>query len=147
MWRDELYKEMEYRFRTVRQHGCELTVMRLIRTFADPEYGYYSVEFRLKNTGIAELRSPVVSIRLPDNFYGQPRWDPKDKTDRVSMKDAKGDLFELNCRIATVVPIHILLRDHSVNFFGLNLHLPSRFQGTTVPLDYRVDAEGMAPVQ
>jgi hypothetical protein len=145
-WRDELYKEMEYRFRTVRQHGCELSVVRLRRTIADPQYGYYCVEFRLKNIGVAELRSPVVSVRLPDHFYAQPQWDPKDQTARLSMKDAKGDLFEPNGRIATVAPIPILLRDHSVTFFGLSLHLPSRFQGTTVLLEYRVDAEGMVPV-
>jgi hypothetical protein len=145
-WRDELYKEMEYRFRTVREYSCELTVVRLRRTIADPQYGNYCVEFRLKNTGDAELWSPVVSICLPDHFYAQPQWDPKDHTERVSMKDARGDLFETNGRIATVTPTPILLRDHSVTFFGLAMHFPSRFRGTIVPLEYRVDAEGMAPV-
>src|SRR5262245_20031526 len=116
-WRDELYKEMEYRFRTVKQHSCELNVARLRRTFADPLFGHYCAEFRLKNTGVAELRSPVVSIRLPGHYYAQPQWDPEDRTNRVSMKDAMSDVFEPNGRIATVAPIPILLRDHSVTFF------------------------------
>ena len=144
-WRDELYKEMEYRFRTVKQYSCELSVVRLRRTIAGPQYGNYCAELRLKNTGVAELRSPVVSIRLPDNLFAQPRWEPKEQIDRVSMKDAKSDLFEPNGRIATVAPTHILLRDHSVTFFGLSQVFPSRLQGTTVPLEYRVDAEDMAP--
>jgi hypothetical protein len=145
-WRNELYKEMEYRFRTVRHHNCELTMVRLRRTIPDPQYGYSCVEFRLKNTGDAELRTPVVSIRLPDGYYAEPQWDPKDQTVRISLKEVKGDLFEPNGRIGIAAPIPILLRDHSVTFFGLSLHMPSRLQGTTVSLEYRIDAERMAPV-
>jgi hypothetical protein len=145
-WRDELYKEMEYRFRTVRKHNCEVAVVRLLRTFESSEDDFYCAEFRLKNTGDAELRSPVVSFRLPDRFYARPQWDPKLKTDKVSMTDAKGDLFEPNGRIGTVAPTLILLRDHSVTFFALSFLLGSRYRGETHPLEYRVDAEGMTPV-
>jgi len=39
-WRDELYKEMEYRFRTVRHHRCELALVRFRRRSGDPKlYG------------------------------------------------------------------------------------------------------------
>lgn len=33
-WRDELYKEMEYRFRTEQRHAAELTIVRSVRTTA-----------------------------------------------------------------------------------------------------------------
>jgi hypothetical protein len=145
-WRDELYKEMEYRFRTVKKHSCEVIVVRLVRTFEDTQYDYYCAEFRLKNTGDAEPRSPVVSFRLSNRFYARPQWDPKLRTDKVSMKDVKGDLFEPNGRIGTVALAPILLRDHSVTFFGLSLSLGSRDIGETHPLEYRVDAEAMTPV-
>ena len=144
-WRDELYKEMEYRFRTVKKHSCEVAVMRLVRTIEDTQYDYYCAEFRLKNTGDAELRSPVVSFRLTNRFFGRPDWDPKLRIEKVSMKDVKGDLFEPNGRIGTVSPLPILLRDHSVTFFGLISNLGSRYRGETHPLEYRVDAEGMTP--
>jgi hypothetical protein len=62
------------------------------------------------------------------------------------MSDVKGDLFEPNGRIATVAPVPILLRDHSVTFFGLSLCLTNRHKGEIHPLEYRIDAEGMAPV-
>src|SRR5262245_496676 len=146
-WRDELYKEMEYRFRTVKRHSCEITLARLVRTIEDLQYDYYCAEFRLKNTGDAELRSPVVSLRLSGPFYAaQPQWDRKLRTDKVSMSEVKGDLFELNGRIGTVAPVPILLRDHSVTFFGLSFCLSNRHQGESHPLEYRIDAEGMAPV-
>ncbi len=144
-WRDELCMEIEYRFRTVRQHKCELTLVRL-RGSTDPKYSQYCAEFRLKNTGDAELRWPVVSIRLPDGLYAPPYWGSVVQTEKVPMQDARADLFEPNGRIARVAPTSILLRDNSVAFFGLNGSFPSSLNGTTVPLEYRVDAEGMAPV-
>lgn len=149
-WREELYKEMEYRFRTVREHSCEVVMIRLVRTFEDPKYDYYCAEFRLKNTGDAELRSPVVSFRLSNSgpFYGaQPQWDPTFQTDKPLMKDVKSDLFDQNGRIGTVQPASILFRDHSVTFFGLYLSLYNRrLRGEVHPLEYRVDAEGLAPM-
>ena len=146
-WRDELYKEMEYRFRTVKKHSSEIILVRLVRTIEDTKYDYYCAEFRLKNTGDAELRSPVVSLRLANPFYaGRPQWDSRLRTDKASMNDVKGDLFEPNGRIATVAPVPILLRDHSVTFFGLSLCLANRHKGEIHPLEYRIDAEGMAPV-
>src|SRR5688572_11541664 len=93
-WRDELYKEMEYRFRTVRKHSCEVSVVRLLRTIEDTQYDYYCAEFRLKNTGDAELRTPVVSFHLSEALYAvgigysRPQWDPRLRTDKVSMTDA-----------------------------------------------------------
>jgi hypothetical protein len=137
----------QHRFRTVKRHSCEISLVRLVRTIEDTQYDYYCAEFRLKNTGDAELRSPVISLRLSGPFYAaRPQWDPKLRTDKVSMSDIKGDLFEPNGRMATVAPAPILLRDHSVTFFGLSLRLANRHKGETHPLEYRIDAEGMAPV-
>ena len=66
-WRDELYREMEYRFRTVKKRDFELTIIGF--TFVGPE-DQVKVKFRLKNTGEVEARTPVVSIRLPQQCDG-----------------------------------------------------------------------------
>jgi hypothetical protein len=146
-WREELYKEMEYRFRTIKKHSSAIALVRLVRTFEDENSDYYCAEFRLKNTGEADLRSPVVSIRILDPFYAaRPQWDSKLQTHKMSMIESKGDLFEPNGRIASVAPVTILLRGHSVTFFGLSLCLNNRHAGEAHPLHYQIDAEGMDPV-
>jgi len=93
-----------------------------------------------------EIRSPAVSLRLLDTQFGEPQWDPQVQTTLVSTRQISSDLFESNSRIATVTPMPILLRDHSVDFFGLSLHFGSRYDGTEQEITYRIDAEGMAPV-
>jgi len=145
-WRDELYKEMQYRFRTVKRQRCEVTLYRLRRASPDPKYSQYCAEFRLTNTGESEIRSPTVSIRMPTGYYAPPYLDSSSHADRIWMKDARADLFEPNGRIATAAPTPLLLRDQAVTFFGIQSSFPNTLAGTSVPMDYRVDAEEMAPV-
>ncbi len=71
-WRDELYKEMEYRFRKQRRHAAELSFMRFVRSYDSKEYGYYCAQFRLTNVGEVEIRSPTVSLNLPTNMMAEP---------------------------------------------------------------------------
>lgn len=146
-WRDELYKEMEYRFRTAKQHQASLALVRFVRTHASEEYGYYCAQLRLRNTGDAEIRSPTVSLNLPGKgWFGEPQWDSHVHVALPSTRQVSSDLFEPNGRIATLTPTTVLLRDHSVDFFGLSLHTPSKFDGTDLELSYRVDGEAIAPV-
>ena len=63
-----------------------------------------------------------------------------------STRQLSSDLFEPNGRIATLTPTSVLLRDHSVDFFGLSLHFGSKLDGTDQDLNYRIDGEAMAPV-
>jgi hypothetical protein len=79
-------------------------------------------------------------------MHAPPNWDAKTQRDEVPMRSGRSDLFEPDGRIATVAPIPVLLRDHSVAFCGLSGIIPSILDGTTVPLQYRVDGEGMTPV-
>lgn len=144
-WRDELYKEMEYRFRTEQRHAAELSIVRFVRTHDSNEYDYYCAQFRLRNTGNVEIRSPAVSLRLTNMLFGEPQWGPKVHTSLLSMHQVSSDLFEQSGRIATLAPAPILLRDHSIDFYGLSFNLGSRYAGTVLQVAYRIDGEGMAP--
>src|SRR5262249_8744189 len=63
-----------------------------------------------------------------------------------STRAQSSDLFQPNGRIATISPVSILLRDHSVDFFGLALFLALKLDGTAQELEYRIDGETMAPL-
>ena len=146
-WRNELYKEMEYRFRTSRRHAAEIKVVRFVRTFKSEEYSYYCVHFRLQNTGEAEIRSPTVSIALTDcGPFGEPMWEDRTEVTLPSTRQISSDLFEQNGRIASISPAAVLLRDHSVDFFGLSHSHGSRFDGSVQDMNYRIDGEGMSPL-
>lgn len=146
-WRDELYKEMEYRFRSTKQHVASLKVVRFVRTHANEEYSNYCAHFRLQNTGEAEIRSPTVSIGLPATGpFGEPKWDGQIELLLPSTRQLSSDLFEPNGRIAAITPAPILLRGHSVDFFGLALFLNPKHDGTVQDLRYRIDGEAMAPI-
>ena len=53
-WRDELYREMEYRFRTVRLRELRLSVRKLVLVGID---GHLKLHFRLTNSGETEIRA------------------------------------------------------------------------------------------
>jgi hypothetical protein len=145
-WRDELYKEMEYRFRTSRRHVAELKIIRFVRLYASEEYSNYCAHFRLRNTGEAEIRSPTVSIDLTDQLFGEPKWDVQIELKLPSTKQLSSDLFRANGRIASIAPSPVLLKDHSVDFFGLSLFYGSKLDGAAQTLSYRVDGEAMSPL-
>lgn len=155
-WRDELYREMEYRFRTMRKCGFELAVVGFKLTGPEDEF---KANFRLKNTGECEARSPTVSIRLPANVRGE---SPPEKDtwgsggmlvsspvfDPHAMSESRQDIFESDGRVAIkemggINPL--LMRGHSWEFDGLQFRLRHFPPGTAIELDYRVDAEGFGP--
>jgi hypothetical protein len=154
-WRDELYREMEYRFRTVKNRGFELSIVAFR---LDGRSDAFSAIIRLKNTGDVSARSPTVTIRLPDNVLGSI--PPKSYgtgfvrtvmpiTDPWAMREDRQDIFEPNGRVATRrMPgvTTVLMPGHFCEFDGLYLSLRNYQPGQTIEFEYRVDAEDMAPV-
>jgi len=158
-WRDELYREMEYRFRTIKRHGFELSIVQFLRL---GRRGKIKACFRLKNTGDLAVRSPTVAIRLPQNIEGElpeervpveagsfglisslPAIDPWKAYEKTM------DLFEPNGRVAIknlggMNPV--LMPGHSFDFEALVFNFSDYPEGSAIELEYRVDAEGTAPV-
>jgi hypothetical protein len=116
-----------------------------------PNPDCYSAEFRLKNTGEIEARSPTVSIRLPEHVGGKPFRDPRNLEAAFrDMSEVREDFFESEGRVAIIKPAPLLnpllLPDHSVSFIGLAFRLSKHPLGSEISLEYRVDAEDMTPV-
>lgn len=154
-WREELYREMAYRFRSFKNTGFALTVDRFIWANRGNKM---SASFRLKNTGEVAARSPTVSIRLPDNVEGErprklmqmPFGRPFEMNnfEPWAMTETREDLFEPNGRVAVkelggMNPI--LMPGHSWEFGGLGIPLRYFPPGSVLQLDYRVDAENGTP--
>ena len=157
-WRDELYHEMEYRFRTIKSHNFELSIVRFSWLRSRDEF---KACFRLKNTGGSTVRSPTVAIRLPEHVKGEL---PKER-ETIKIGDAKftmpvvdiwkayekiSDLFEPDGRVVIqelggVNPI--LMPGHSFDFEALVFNLTSHPEGSIIELEYRVDAEGTGSVR
>ncbi len=158
-WRDELYKEMEYRFHTVKTRSCELSIVGFLWEGPDDEF---KGRFRLKNDGQAAAKSPTVTIRLPDRVdgtipikhqqcdggmgvsYSVPILDP------WAMWESRQDIFEPNGRVGIqelggMNPV--LMPGHSSTFEGLLFHLRDYPLGAEIKLEYGVDAEDMPPVR
>jgi hypothetical protein len=157
-WRDELYREMEYRFRTIKKHSFELLITRLLWLGRNE----FKALFSLKNTGELAARSPTVAIRLPHNVRGElpeeretfgigeyaigsaPVFDPW-KAYEKSL-----DLFEPNGRV-TIRELGgrnpVLMPGHSFEFEALVFHIADYPEGSDIELEYRVDAEEASPVR
>lgn len=154
-YRDELYRELEHRYRTLRKRSVELSV---VGTFLTGVEDYVSFIFQLKNTGEAEIRQPAVSIRLRDGVIGtvpQPKYRRIEGItspvlpDFFGMTERRADLFESNGRIGVIQPLRgpnpILHTGHSLTFDGLGLRLPKSSMGTECELEYRIDAIDLIP--
>jgi hypothetical protein len=140
-WRDALYEELEYRFRSVRARKAELTITRfeMVDTRAT-----FRLAFRLRNVGEATLANATLSIRLPANVSAEsPRKSPKSNCikgpfggvvelgidfstyslpDMFGFTEATEDFFEPGGRVAryaTRPRSGGLLPDHSLEFTGL----------------------------
>lgn len=156
-WRDELYREMEYRFRTIRKCGFELSIAQFLWLRHNDEF---KALFSLKNTGELSVRSPTVAIRLPSNVGGElpeerqtfevghaigsvPVFDPW-KAYEKSL-----DLFEPNGRV-TIQELSgrnpVLMPGHSFEFEALVFRLTDYPEGSDIELEYRVDAEETIPI-
>ena len=155
-WRDELYREMEYRFRTVRKRGFEVSIHHFVWMGPEDEF---RATLRLKNTGECEARSPTVSIRLPSNVRGdlppaEETWSAGEMVavsraayDPFAMSESRQDIFEPDGRVAIKEMAGmnpLLMPGHSWDFEGLLFHLRDFPPGTTIDLEYRVDAEGLS---
>ncbi len=166
-WRDELYKEMEYRFRSVRARKVELTIAKFEPV--DPR-NTFRLEFRLKNVGQATITNATLSIRLPQNVSAE---SPRKPVKRHNMSHPLGgvmdlgpdlssfempemfgfnecteDFFESGGRVATydMHPMNRgLLPDHSLEITGLGFRCEDYPDGTELSLEYRVDADDMEP--
>lgn len=161
-WRDELYREMEYRFRTVKHRGFRLEIKRFL--WENGPTDQFRAEFRLINTGEIAERTPTVSIRLPRNVVGQlppryqaigtglpslgiepmrmPIFDPWQAVEKLM------DIFEPNGRV-TVQELGgrnpVLMPGHHFEFEALVFELEDYPEGSQIELEYRVDAEGGIP--
>jgi hypothetical protein len=151
-WRDELYREMEYRFRTARSRDLSLSSLGFI--LVGPKCDC-TLRFRLTNIGESEVRGATVSIRLPDHIRGEvPKRDDIPVFDRVidlfGMEETRNDMFEPNGRVGIIHaqgrPESTLLTGHSVDFEGLGVSQNQISLGSELSLDCRVDAEQMRPV-
>lgn len=154
-WRDELYREMEHRFRTVRKGACELTIVRFKWLGPTDEF---KASFCLKNTGEMALRSPTVSIKLPAHVEGSlpsqysvlsGGFKVPEPPDLWAAYESIQDIFEVNGRVAVqempgLRPV--LMPDHSYRFEALVLHLTSFPPGSKVELAYRIDVEDLVPI-
>ncbi len=156
-WRDMLYQEMEYRFRTVQKFDFELRIVAFKYVGSDDEF---KARFQLKNLSNSSVRSPVVAISLPDGVQGKcPREYHRSKLGNVSaavpvfnpfgMDEKVQDLFEPGGRIG-IIEMHpanpVLMADHTWDFDGLGLKLKVTKPGTDLTLKYRVDAENISVV-
>lgn len=155
-WRNELYREMEYRFRTVRKRDFKLSVVRFV--ICGPEDRFYA-KLKLRNTGELAVRSPVITIRLPEGVDGKlpDRRHVSDMGtytvstpvfDLYAMEESVEDIFEPNGRVAIqsmggLNPV--LLQGHSWPFDGLVFRGKQHAPGTVIPFEYRVDGEDMTP--
>jgi hypothetical protein len=159
-WRDELTKEMAYRFRTVKSRRLELAIRRFLDVGNSQRF---KIEFRLKNVGESEVRNVTVSIRLPLGVTGKVPKEPPaeiegpagyvirmpELPDMYGMAEIREDFFEVNGRVGTIDPLPrfnpLLLPEHSILFEGLGCDLSQYPEGSSIILEYRIDAEEMEP--
>lgn len=159
-WRDELYREIAYRFRDEKRMGFELSIEQFLWLGPPDEF---KARFRLRNRGERSVRSPTVTIRLPNNVGGElpdektefelgptgrlgsiPNFDPWKAYEKTL------DIFEPEGRVTVQElggPNPVLLPDHSFEFEALVFHLADYPRGSNLELEYRVDGEGISPIR
>lgn len=158
-WRDELYKEMEYRFRTVRRKELKLEFDSL----AVYVTGLASVRFRVTNSGEVTLRTPRVAIRLPEGILGEvPRIPRRHRgpgfvqaadfhiPSPTDATEERQNFFEERGKAAVITPCHpsdpVLHVGYSETFDAHTIDLGTQPAGTDLVLDYRLTAEEMEPI-
>ena len=148
-YRNELYREMEYRFSQIKTYASELTI---IDFRCLPGTDRFTARFRLKNTGDAPMRSPHVLVELPPNVAGKkPREfihmnggfraiNPVDTDAGESIQD----VFQQDGRVMTWKKMGLdplLLPGHAVRFEAMRFLHKKTPPGTSLDLRYRVDCE------
>jgi hypothetical protein len=158
-WRTELYKEMLYRFRSIKTKSAELIAEGIFWQGPKDEC---SARFRVKNTGEVELARVLVSIRLPEGVLGDL---PPQKSrilrspsglmmpdipmpDMWAAAEERQDLFEPNGRVCVkgFHPMYALMPGHSDTFDALLFNFSDWAGDEAIGLEYRIDAEGMPTV-
>lgn len=157
-WRDELYREMEYRFRTVKRCEFELQFVGVVWRGTSE---VVAARFRLKNTGDSVAKNPTVSFRLPDGIGGKIAKMPRlvqqgifnvtlPDIDIGGMRESCQDYFEEGGRVGVVDVVRgfnpQLLSGHSEEFDGLHIPVALYPPGTEIQLEYRVDCDDMPPI-
>jgi hypothetical protein len=137
-WREELYREMEYRFKSMKRRSAELSAAELIWLSKGK---WLKVRVRLRNTGEVELIRVHAAIRLTDGIVV----DCSNPPDTFSAYEKREDLFEPNGRVCIkpFTPIASLPPGHSKDFDALQLETDKAKLGSVVDLDYRIDANEM----
>jgi len=164
-WRDELYKEMEYRFRSVRSRKVQLTVYRF--DAVDPGVTF-RLDLRLKNVGEATIKNATLSIRLPENVTAESPPKPPvrhsmphplggeyeipmpsvDLPEMFGFDESTENFFEPSGRVGiySMHPMNRgLLPDHSLEISGLGFRNEDYPDGAELTLEFRVDADEMDP--
>lgn len=158
-WRDELYRELESRFRTFRKKALSFKIENIGLTIDKSDkliLDNFALIFRLRNVGEAPIGRPIVSIELPENIsakreeYMQLPFGGQAKLpdfDIRGFSEVREDFFEPDGRVAQIAPLPpldpLLLPEHSVKFDGLALSFRDYPPGCTISLGYRIDAENM----
>jgi hypothetical protein len=161
-WRNELYRELENRFRASREKVLRLEVENVGLRIDEDTKGIlddFGLMFRLRNIGQSAVHRPVVSIALPENVearrdeYMQFPFGGVVKMPNVDIRgfhEIKEDFFEPDGRVARITPLPplepTLLPEHSIKFNGLALRFRDYPPGSTITLKSRVDAEDMEPL-
>jgi hypothetical protein len=152
---------MENRFKVAPKRDLQLTILGVV--WANNQ-DLMSVKFKLRNIGDVEAHRPRVSIRLPEEVTGEvpKREKPEYESagyglmyevpdfDMWGMWEERGDFFEENGRVGMIDAVggmhQVLLTGHSTTFKGLGIPLSRFGAGSTLKLDYRIDAQGFVPV-
>jgi len=138
-WRDELYKEMEYRFQLLRRPKLRLTLKKIEKTSVHADS--FSAYFELHNDGDALARHPIVTFHLPEHVTAAP-------VGKGWIIQKSRDFFEPNGQVGIAeLDDTRILPDHSIEFFGMFIPEDAYPEGSMVKLRYRIDAEGMIPIR
>jgi hypothetical protein len=154
-WRDELYKEMEYRFRTVRAAMLEFAILGFKQV---PGTNKFYVRFCVKNVGDVAVRDVRVSIRMHGTMTAErpkPKRNPIDFRSYTvepifcSFSESRQDFFEPAGRVAKCSPLAplnpVLLSGHKTECEGVGVSREEFPDGSELSLDYRLDAADMSP--
>ncbi len=148
-WRDQLYKEMEYRFRTIKVHRLQASVVFPV-WFGEPDQ--FTVVLCMKNTGEVDAVSPLLSLQLPERVVAE-RPTPRERDfppalpPMFGMRLKLNDLFGEYGRVG-VKDFHngfVLHPDHSVEFVGLTLRLADFPLSSVTEMGYRIDCRDAVP--
>jgi hypothetical protein len=157
-WRDELYREMEYRFRSFRKRGFTLNVVKVKAMGPEDQCNFV---WCVTNIGEISVRSPTVTIQLLEGMgmaptrnsvsYSTDSYMPTmtfPMFDPYAMEEKRADFFEPNGRVGVrEMGGHnpVLMPGHDWTFESIQMLIRTFGLGAEISLQYRVDAEECTP--